>query len=206
VYCCLARQYERLLKGYLILILNQNCGRKWKTTFFFLFKKGIKLDLLQLFLMIGSRIVKALLIAASLTEKSLPKMQGHLGLVLNVIDSTFHLSERMERKIPNWVRGERECYRHWTAVVRCWKCKIKYIHQYQITKNRNHSSWSSLLIHTWEGNENTRTEWHFLETVLSYNRNGVTSCLYSDIIHWILRNIILGVGVCISSSFLLWFL
>lgn len=34
----------------------------------------LKLDLLQLFLMIGSRIVKALLIAASLTEKSLPEM------------------------------------------------------------------------------------------------------------------------------------
>lgn len=52
--------------------------------------------------------MKALLLGDSLTEKSLSEMYGHLGLVLNTINDTFYLSEKMERKIPKSVRGERE--------------------------------------------------------------------------------------------------
>lgn len=56
------------------MILNQSCGRRWETNFFLKNPKYVKLDLSWLFLMVNMRIVKAVVAAASLIEKSLPKI------------------------------------------------------------------------------------------------------------------------------------
>lgn len=49
--------------------------------------------------MVSLRIVKAIVVAASLFGRSLPKIQRHLGVVLSIIDGTVLLSDRLERKI-----------------------------------------------------------------------------------------------------------
>lgn len=60
------------------------------------FFKWLKLHLL--FLMISSRVVKALFIAASLAVSS----KG-VGLLFNMINYSFYVSERMKRKIPSYM-------------------------------------------------------------------------------------------------------
>lgn len=48
--------------------------------------------------MISSRVVKALFIAASLAVSS----KG-VGLLFNMINYSFYVSERMKRKIPSYM-------------------------------------------------------------------------------------------------------
>lgn len=117
------------------MILNQSRDRKWETNFFLKNPKYVKLDLHWLFLMVVLRIVKAVVAAASLIEKS-PKDKKAFGcgFEYNRRCCPF-IRQTGEENTSVW--GEGVCYRHWIGVVSCGKQKIRYIHQLQNIRNRN---------------------------------------------------------------------
>lgn len=129
-------------------------------------------------------------------------MWGHLGLVLNIVNITFYLSEKTERKIPKCVWGEREVIgtgKEWATENELNPLVSDYKEQ--------EPSFLEQFAEMYPGRKWDYKNWkislkHYVYYILKVKQEHIIkglrwNSLFTDMLHWFLRNTVLGLAVCV---------